>query len=92
MFVKLARARGHTYAQIVESYRDASGEPRQRNSDLRRTCCGAVVEDCDACFFRCIARAGKTRRAKRRHFPRNRLGQLDHPHGVVAAPRKTTNE
>ena len=31
MFVKLARARGHTYAQIVESYRDANGQPRQRN-------------------------------------------------------------
>jgi transposase len=31
MFVKLARAGGHTYAQIVESYRDANGQPRQRN-------------------------------------------------------------
>jgi hypothetical protein len=31
MFVKLARSRGHTYAQIVESYRDANGQPRQRN-------------------------------------------------------------
>ena len=31
MFVKLARARGHTYAQIVQSYRDANGQPRQRN-------------------------------------------------------------
>lgn len=31
MFIKLARARGHTYAQIVESYRDANGQPRQRN-------------------------------------------------------------
>ncbi len=31
MFVKLARARGHTYAQIVESYRDANGQPRQRH-------------------------------------------------------------
>ena len=29
--LKLARARGHTYAQIVESYRDANGQPRQRN-------------------------------------------------------------
>ena len=31
MFIKLARARGHTYAQVVESYRDANGQPRQRN-------------------------------------------------------------
>jgi hypothetical protein len=31
MFVKLARSRGHTYAQIVESYRDVNGQPRQRN-------------------------------------------------------------
>jgi transposase len=31
MFVKLARSRGHTYAQIVESFRDANGQPRQRN-------------------------------------------------------------
>lgn len=31
MFVKLARSRGHTYAQIVESFRDDNGQPRQRN-------------------------------------------------------------
>jgi transposase len=31
MFVKLARSRGHTYAQLVESFRDANGQPRQRN-------------------------------------------------------------
>ncbi|MDE2434085.1 MAG: IS1634 family transposase [Burkholderiales bacterium] len=31
MFIKLARSRGHTYAQIVESFRDANGQPRQRN-------------------------------------------------------------
>ena len=31
MFVKLARSRGHCYAQIVESFRDANGQPRQRN-------------------------------------------------------------
>jgi len=31
MFVKLARSRGHTYAQIVESFRDGNGQPRQRN-------------------------------------------------------------
>jgi transposase len=31
MFVKLARSRGHTYAQVVESFRDADGQPRQRN-------------------------------------------------------------
>ena len=31
MFVKLARSRGHTYAQIVESFRDANGQPGQRN-------------------------------------------------------------
>lgn len=31
MFVKLARSRGHTYAQIVESFRDANGQPRQRH-------------------------------------------------------------
>ena len=30
-FIKLARARGHTYAQVVESDRDANGQPRQRN-------------------------------------------------------------
>jgi transposase len=31
MFVKLARSRGHTYAQLVESFRDVNGQPRQRN-------------------------------------------------------------
>jgi transposase len=31
MFVKLTRSAGHTYAQIVESFRDANGQPRQRN-------------------------------------------------------------
>jgi hypothetical protein len=31
MFVKLARSRGHTYAQLVESFRDANSQPRQRN-------------------------------------------------------------
>jgi hypothetical protein len=31
MFVKLARSRGHTYAQIVESFRDDNGQPRQRH-------------------------------------------------------------
>jgi transposase len=30
MFIKLTRARGHTYAQLVESYRDEQGKPRQR--------------------------------------------------------------
>jgi hypothetical protein len=27
MFVKLGRSRGHTYAQIVESFRDGNGQP-----------------------------------------------------------------
>ena len=31
MFVKITRARGHSYAQVVESFRDADGNPRQRN-------------------------------------------------------------
>jgi hypothetical protein len=31
MFVKITRAKGHHYAQLVESYRDDSGQPRQRN-------------------------------------------------------------
>lgn len=31
MFVKLARSRGHTYAQLVESFRDDNGQPRQRH-------------------------------------------------------------
>lgn len=30
MFIKHTRAGGHTYAQLVESYRDESGKPRQR--------------------------------------------------------------
>jgi transposase len=30
MFVKLTRSGGHTYAQLVESFRDPSGSPRQR--------------------------------------------------------------
>ena len=30
MFVKLTRSGGHTYAQLVESFRDPSGQPRQR--------------------------------------------------------------
>ncbi|MFN3578508.1 MAG: IS1634 family transposase [Tabrizicola sp.] len=31
MFIKLTRVKGHTYAQLVESFRDANGQPRQRN-------------------------------------------------------------
>lgn len=31
MFVKVAQSRGHSYAQLVESFRDANGQPRQRN-------------------------------------------------------------
>lgn len=30
MFIKLTQASGRTYAQLVESYRDESGKPRQR--------------------------------------------------------------
>ena len=30
MFIKLTRASGHTYAQLVESFRDEQGRPRQR--------------------------------------------------------------
>ena len=30
MFIKLTRAGGHTYAQLVESFRDDHGKPRQR--------------------------------------------------------------
>lgn len=30
MFIKLTRASGHTYAQLVESFRDEHGSPRQR--------------------------------------------------------------
>lgn len=31
MFVKLTESKGHHYAQLVQSYRDANGQPRQRN-------------------------------------------------------------
>jgi transposase len=31
VFIKLTRVRGHSYAQLVESFRDANGQPRQRN-------------------------------------------------------------
>jgi len=31
VFVKLTRVKGHSYAQVVESFRDAEGRPRQRN-------------------------------------------------------------
>ncbi|NWG75505.1 MAG: IS1634 family transposase [Rubrivivax sp.] len=31
MFIKLTRVKGHSYAQLVESFRDANGQPRQRN-------------------------------------------------------------
>lgn len=31
MFIKLTRSKGHSYAQVVESFRDANGKPRQRN-------------------------------------------------------------
>ena len=31
MFIKVTRAKGHSYAQIVESFRDEHGQPRQRN-------------------------------------------------------------
>jgi transposase len=30
MFIKLTRSRGHTYAQLAESFRDEHGTPRQR--------------------------------------------------------------
>jgi hypothetical protein len=30
MFIKLTRSGGHTYAQLVESFRDEYGKPRQR--------------------------------------------------------------
>jgi len=30
MFVKLTRSGGHTYAQLMESFRDSGGKPRQR--------------------------------------------------------------
>jgi len=31
VFIKLTRVKGHSYAQLVESFRDDSGQPRQRN-------------------------------------------------------------
>lgn len=31
MFIKVTRAKGHSYAQLVESFRDELGRPRQRN-------------------------------------------------------------
>jgi len=31
VFIKLTRVKGHSYAQLVESFRDANGQPRQRN-------------------------------------------------------------
>jgi transposase len=31
VFIKLTRVRGHSYAQLVESFRDANGQPRQRS-------------------------------------------------------------
>ena len=31
MFVKVTRSKGHSYAQLVESFRDERGQPRQRN-------------------------------------------------------------
>ena len=31
MFVKVSRAKGFHYAQLVESFRDDNGQPRQRN-------------------------------------------------------------
>lgn len=31
MFVKVTRVKGHSYAQLVESFRDDHGQPRQRN-------------------------------------------------------------
>ena len=30
MFTKLTRSGGHTYVQLVESFRDETGRPRQR--------------------------------------------------------------
>ena len=30
MFIKLTRSGGHSYAQLVESYRDEQGKSRQR--------------------------------------------------------------
>jgi transposase len=31
VFIKLTRVKGHSYAQLMESFRDANGQPRQRN-------------------------------------------------------------
>ena len=31
MFIKVTRAKGHSYAQLVESFRDEHGQPRQHN-------------------------------------------------------------
>jgi len=31
VFIKVTRSKGHSYAQLVESFRDAAGQPRQRN-------------------------------------------------------------
>ena len=31
MFTKLTRSGGHTYVQLVESFRDETGRPRQRS-------------------------------------------------------------
>ena len=31
MFIKVTRSKGHSYAQVVESFRDPEGRPRQRN-------------------------------------------------------------
>jgi transposase len=31
VFIKFTRVKGHSYAQVVESFRDANGQPRQRN-------------------------------------------------------------
>ena len=31
MFIKITRSKGHSYAQVVESFRDDNGQPRQRN-------------------------------------------------------------
>jgi transposase len=31
VFIKVTRAKGHSYAQLVEAFRDAAGQPRQRN-------------------------------------------------------------
>ena len=31
MFIKLTRSGGHSYLQLVESFRNEQGKPRQRN-------------------------------------------------------------